>query len=76
MPLGAVARCLQPARRADIEATYELERLRAEHAALMAAKPPGRVKAGKHMLTIPDAPIEVVPEPELAAELAQLAMEF
>lgn len=55
-----------------IEAAYEMERLRTEHAAALAARPAKKVKAGRKTVVLPAAPIEIVPEPELAYEQMEL----
>lgn len=54
------------------EQARELERFRAE----LDAAPVKQVKASKRTAARPDVPAVAAPEPELAYELAQLAMEF
>jgi hypothetical protein len=55
------------------EQARELERIRAE----LDAAPVRQAKAGKRTVAVrADVPIVAPPEPELAYELAQLAMEF
>lgn len=58
----------------SFEGARRFEAKRAEVRAMLAARPPKKVKAGKRTIHIPDAPIEAVPEPELVAEQMELAL--
>lgn len=61
-------------RQTCFEIAHELERKRTEIQVALRAKPPKKVRAGKKTIAIPDMPIEVVPEPELAYEQAELML--
>lgn len=56
------------------DAARRQEAMRVEIATALAARPAKKAKAGKKAIAVPDVPIEVVPEPELAFEQMELAL--
>jgi hypothetical protein len=52
------------------ENAREMERIRAE----LDAAPKKKIRAGYHVVTLPDVPIVAVPEPELAYEQMEIAL--